>query len=193
MTDSRITNGSRGRESEPMSAQPVGSVPPSDSGEGDPKAEQVVTSTSSRFLSADWLLAGTVLVIIGVWIVTRFVLAPSDDSHTLSSSAMPQKVEDEAERQLYLTPGGAYSEEDIAANDGATPSMKFAGFRAAHDFNPQPGDPICPITRTKANPDCTWVIAGQEYAFCCPPCIDEFVQWAKDEPDRVEPPEAYIR
>jgi YHS domain-containing protein len=188
-----MTNGPRGRESEPMSDQPVGNVPQSDSVVDDPKTEQVVAPAQSRFLAADWLLAGTVVVIVGIWLLTRFVLVPSDDSHALSSSVMPQKVEDEAERELYLVPGGMYSEEDIAANEGATPSTKFAGFRAAHDFNPQPGDPVCPITRTKANPDCTWVIAGREYAFCCPPCIDEFVQRAKDEPERIAPPETYVR
>jgi hypothetical protein len=113
-----------------------------------------------------------------------------DDLHL---PTMPAKVEDEEERRLYLVAGGRYSEADIEANGGLTPSEKFAGFRAEHDFNTQPGDPLCPITRTKANPQCDWTIDGQRYEFCCPPCIDEFVRMAKEEPERIESPDAYVQ
>jgi hypothetical protein len=106
---------------------------------------------------------------------------------------MPTKVTDDAERQLYLEPGGLYTAADIAANGNQTASEKFAGFRAKHDFNPQPGDAICPITRTKANPNCSWIIGGQEYTFCCPPCIDEFLELAKQTPDQIKPPAAYVK
>jgi len=108
-------------------------------------------------------------------------------------AAMPRKIEDDAERQLYLQAGGQYSQSDIAANGGLTASEKFVGFQARHDLNPQSGDLLCPITRTKANPQCQWTIGGREYAFCCPPCIDEFVRRAKEEPDQIEPPEAYVQ
>ena len=79
---------------------------------------------------------------------------------------------------------------DIAANGQATASQRYAGFQAKHDTNPQPGDLLCPITGTKANPRCSWVINGAEYFFCCPPCIDEFVRLAKQgqslpSPDRL--------
>jgi YHS domain-containing protein len=37
------------------------------------------------------------------------------------------------------------------------------------------------------------VIGGKTYEFCCPPCIDEFVILAKEDPDRVLPPEAYVQ
>jgi len=107
--------------------------------------------------------------------------------------AMPSKVEDEEERQLYLEPGGLYTETDIKANGEQTASAKFGTFKAKHDFNPQPGDLLCPITRTKGNPECTWIIGGQEYQFCCPPCIDEFVILAKTDPDQIQPPEAYVK
>jgi YHS domain-containing protein len=150
---------------------------------------EVQRTSRSRF-SGDWLLAGTVVLIVGLWILTRFVLPPSIDTHS-PLSAMPRKVEDDAERALYLVAAGLYSEEDIAANGGMTPSQTFVDFRAQHDFNPQPGDPICPITRTKANPECGWTINGDRYAFCCPPCIDEFVARAKEQPDQIDPPEAY--
>lgn len=106
---------------------------------------------------------------------------------------MPDKVVDAAERQLYLQPGGLYTAEDIEANGRRTASQKFIGFRAQHDFNPQPGDQICPITQTKANGSCDWVIGGRRYTFCCPPCIDEFVALAKRAPDQIRAPEAYVK
>lgn len=110
-----------------------------------------------------------------------------------SHDAMPVKVADEAERTLYLTPGGKYTAEDIAANGSQTASQKFAGFKAAHDLNPKAGDKVCPITLTKANPKCSWVIAGQVYEFCCPPCVDEFVKLAKNEPEKLKAPGDYVK
>jgi YHS domain-containing protein len=55
------------------------------------------------------------------------------------------------------------------------------------------GEPICPITRTRANARFAWVIGGRRYLFCCPPCIDEFVQQAKAAPASLRPPEAYVQ
>jgi YHS domain-containing protein len=105
---------------------------------------------------------------------------------------MPGRIDPEEERALYLTPGGRYSESDIRANDGLTASEKFGRFRAQHDFSPEPGDRICPITRTKADPRCTWVINGDTYHFCCPPCVDEFVRLAKEQPEQLKVPEFYV-
>ncbi|MEX0866179.1 MAG: hypothetical protein WD030_02405 [Pirellulales bacterium] len=107
--------------------------------------------------------------------------------------AMPTAVAADEQRELYLTPGGVYSEADIEANGRQTAAEKFVGFQAAHDFNPQPGDALCPITRTKAHPDCDWQVNGRRYTFCCPPCVDEFVQLAKQQPSKIEPPEAYVQ
>jgi hypothetical protein len=106
---------------------------------------------------------------------------------------MPEKVEGDEERELYLTPGGAYTAADIVANGNTTPSVTYRGFRANHDANPKPGDPVCPVTRTKADPRCTWTVAGERYSFCCPPCIDEFVQLAKTRPDRLRRPGDYVQ
>lgn len=113
--------------------------------------------------------------------------------HEGHAPAMPAKVADEEERRLYLTPGGRYTQDDIKANGHQTVSQKFRAFRAAHDFKPRKGDPICPITQTKAHAQCTWVVGGKTYSFCCPPCIDEFVTRAKEKPESIEPPEAYIQ
>jgi len=107
--------------------------------------------------------------------------------------AMPAKVADEAEVKLYLTPGGIYTEADIKANGNMTASQKFRGFRAKHDMKPKAGDKICPVTFTKANPECTWIIGGKKYEFCCPPCVDEFVAMAKSNPEMVKKPEDFVK
>jgi hypothetical protein len=106
---------------------------------------------------------------------------------------MPAKITDDAERDLYLSAGGRYTQADIEANGAQTASQKYAGFHSAHDPNPKPGDYICPITATKANPDCTWTVGGETYQFCCPPCIDEFVQRAKTQTDALSPARTYMK
>ena len=106
---------------------------------------------------------------------------------------MPMGVGDEEARRLYLTPAGLYTEADIEANGRVTAAEKYRGFRARHDRNPKPGDRICPITGTKANPKCTWIIGGKPYWFCCPPCIDEFLVSAKESPETIVGPEEYVQ
>src|SRR5262249_18461368 len=103
------------------------------------------------------------------------------------------KNDDEEERRLYLTPGGKYTAGDIQANGKRTASEKFRGALASHDLKPKPGDRICPITLTKANPKFTWVVNGKSYQFCCPPCIDEFVKEAKEKPHELKDPEEYVK
>lgn len=109
-----------------------------------------------------------------------------------TKSQMSEKVVDSAEVELYLTPGGAYTDADIVANGNQTASKKFKSFQAKHDFSPKVGDAICPITQTKANPACGWIIGGNEYLFCCPPCIDEFLVRAKSNPTSIETPSYYV-
>jgi hypothetical protein len=98
-----------------------------------------------------------------------------------------------AEQALYFTPAGRYTEADIKANGDLPPSQKYRGFQAKHDFNPMPGDVLCPISRTKASQACSWVIDGQTYYFCCPPCIDELVRLAKERPGELKAPAVYIQ
>ncbi len=118
-------------------------------------------------------------------------------SFELSSSGgdhgMPSTVSTSAARELYLTAGGIYTAADIAANGKMTAAEKFKSFKAAHDMNPKTGDKICPVTATKANEKCSWVVGGKTYEFCCPPCVDEFVTWAKSEPAKIQPPEEYVK
>jgi YHS domain-containing protein len=56
-----------------------------------------------------------------------------------------------------------------------------------------PGDKICPISKTKANEQFAWVIDGKNYTFCCPPCIDEYVKLAKEQPEALESPDSFIK
>lgn len=109
------------------------------------------------------------------------------------ADATQSKGADAEERKLYLTPGGKYTAADITANGNKTGSEKFRGVPVSHDLKPKVGDRICPVTLTKANPAFAWVIGGQEYQFCCPPCVDEFVQLAKDHPDQIKPPGEYVK
>lgn len=116
----------------------------------------------------------------------RFALEFAADEHQEAEPA--PGAEQEA---LYLKPGGKYTKADIQANGRVSAAQKYQGFKAEHDLRPRTGEKVCPITETKANPKCTWIVDGKTYEFCCPPCIDEFVQKAKEQPDSVEGPDAY--
>jgi hypothetical protein len=117
----------------------------------------------------------------------------ADLSTNRSEQEMPAGVGEVEERELYLLPGGKYTLADIEANGRIVPSQKFQGFQAKHDFSPKIGEKLCPLTRTKANPRCTWTVGGQVYSFCCPPCVDEFVKLAKEQPGQVLPPREYVK
>lgn len=106
---------------------------------------------------------------------------------------MPSSRTKNDERVLFQQPGGKYTFADIATNGQTLPSQKYRSFRAIHDFLPRSGDRLCPITRTKANRGCTWIVNGETYEFCCPPCISEFVQLAKDEPNSIRPAIEYVK
>ncbi len=108
-------------------------------------------------------------------------------------AGMPSGVSAAEEKNLYLKPGGIYTEADIKANGNVTASQKFKGLKAKHDLRPKPGDKICPITLTKANPQFSWIVNGRTYEFCCPPCVDEFVLTAKTKPDEIKEPQEYVK
>jgi YHS domain-containing protein len=148
----------------------------------DSAAKQRFGRNAGSQRTADALLVVAMVAIVALYIASR----------RGAESEMPEKVVDSAEDELYLTAGGAYTTADIVANGNQTASQRFKGFRAKHDFNPKPGEKICPITRTKANPSCSWIIGGSEYYFCCPPCIDEFLMTAKSDASKIEPPSYYV-
>ena len=119
-----------------------------------------------------------------------FSNAAAADPH---APEMPEKKGSDEEQSLFLTPGGLYTAADIAANGTTVPTVKYKGIRASHDDNPKPGEKICPISKTKANPKFTWVIGGKTYEFCCIPCIEEFVALAKEKPGEIKDPKDYVK
>lgn len=123
----------------------------------------------------------------------RFRLSFQTHSADHSDAEMPSKATDDEEEVLYTRPGGVYTEADIAANGNQTPGQKYRGIRSKHDRNPKPGDRICPVTKTKANPQFEWTVGGKKYTFCCPPCIDEFVRNAKDSSTPLPEPDAFTQ
>ncbi len=106
---------------------------------------------------------------------------------------MPAAVTGDEEQKLYFTAAGKYTEADIKANGPLPAGAKFRGFMSKHDMSPKPGDLICPVTFTKANAKIEWQVNGKKYLFCCPPCVDEFVRMAKEEPDEVKEPGEYVQ
>ena len=113
--------------------------------------------------------------------------AMADGHGTIVAQADPKEAE------VYLKPGGIYTEADIKANGNTTVSVKYKTLKVAHDLKPKPGDKICPITLTKANAALTWVIGGKTYEFCCQPCVEEFVTLAKEKPSEIKEPGAYVK
>ena len=108
-------------------------------------------------------------------------------------SGMPAAVSGAEEQKLYFTPGGKYTQADIDANGKLSAGAKYRGFMSKHDMSPKPGDIICPVTFTKANPKIEWQVDGKKYLFCCPPCVDEFVRMAKEEPGSLKAPGDYVQ
>ncbi|MBM3963498.1 MAG: hypothetical protein FJ308_00290 [Planctomycetes bacterium] len=123
----------------------------------------------------------------------RFRLSFQTHSADHSDSEMPSKATDDEEEVLYTRPGGVYTQADIAANGNQTPGQRYRGIRSKHDRNPKPGDRICPVTKTKANPQFEWTVGGKKYTFCCPPCIDEFVRNAKESTTPLPEPDAFTQ
>jgi hypothetical protein len=105
---------------------------------------------------------------------------------------MPSQVIEAEEQDLFRSPGGIYSLADIASNGELLPSQRYAKLQTSHDYSPRTGETICPITRTKANRECTWIVGGRSYEFCCPPCISEFVRQAKEQPGNILSPQEYV-
>ena len=121
------------------------------------------------------------------------VHAQGTGSHAPVKSAKKTVAKPDPLRTLFLTPGGRYTKADIKANGRKTVAQKYPGFMAEHDTMPKPGERICPITNTKANPKLTWVLGGKAYQFCCPPCVAEFVKKAKTDPKAIRDPSAYVK
>jgi len=169
-------------------AQPFTLEPERQEGDAQGRTSQFAGKLPEGFAGRDLEITVPSIVISG----ERFRLG-FQSTAAEHDEGMPDKVSDAAERELYLTPGGVYSVSDIAANGNVTATEKFKGKKSSHDMTPKPGDKICPVTMTKANPDFTWVVSGKTYEFCCPPCVDEFVRMAKESPEDINAPEEYVK
>ncbi|MGC4044752.1 MAG: hypothetical protein QM758_13245 [Armatimonas sp.] len=108
-------------------------------------------------------------------------------------SSMPKALDSAEAQKLFLTPGGLYTQADIETNGKTTAAAKYGNQMSTHNSHPKPGDPICPISETAANPKFAWVVDGKTYTFCCPPCIEEFVRKAKETPEKIKQPEDYVQ
>jgi len=95
-------------------------------------------------------------------------------------------------KEMYLTPGGIYTLADIKANGNTTAAEKFKGKVWEHADNLKVGDRICPVTNNKAEAECAWTVQSQSYQFCCPPCVDKFVGWAHNQPEKVKNANEYV-
>jgi hypothetical protein len=115
-------------------------------------------------------------------------------SNASAGAAMPKQQPGEKMRKLYATAKGKYTEADIKANGpGVTATDRYGNEMSDHTDDPQPGERICPISKTKANPKFTWVVGGETYQFCCTPCINEFVNKAQERPDEIKRPTDYVK
>lgn len=121
-----------------------------------------------------------------------------DGGHGAAHGAMEARnVGAPAERtpkitELWFTPKGKYTAADIAANGERTAYEKYGEVEVEHE-DPTPGEVVCPISKSKTNPAITWQIDGKTYSFCCPPCIEDMVQRAKEKPDTILAPEQYVK
>lgn len=115
--------------------------------------------------------------------------------HTDSAMASSNTTGKPTDREiaLFLTPGGIYTAADIEKNGRVVPSVKFQGASWSHDDDLKKGDKICPVTDNKADAQCVWYVNGKKYEFCCPPCLEKFVGWAKNQPAKIKDPEAYVK
>jgi hypothetical protein len=175
-----------GRISLPMRARPYPTDP---------------TGTASRFVGRfarrpDQIRVGLSLTVPIDGRTYRVQWRPEDISPGPSgdgAAAMPVAASSDEAQRLFLTPGGVYTPADIAANGRMTATQKYGDQMSSHNPHPAPGDRICPITDTLANPRFAWTVGGKIYLFCCPPCIEEFVRKAKTAPGTIRAPEAYIQ
>jgi hypothetical protein len=157
--------------------------------EGDPAGK------SSRFVGRhqefgkDQEFAGTISGQVGGKPYSGDFKEESHDGHKGEKKSSRGPSPREAE--LFLKPGGVYTAADIERNGRTVPSMKFRDVAWEHDDDLKPGDKVCPVTVNKADEKCKWWVNGKEYEFCCAPCLEKFVKWAKESPEKIKDPEEY--
>ena len=167
---------------------PMALMPVPQPGDAEGKSSQFVGKLPEELWGKPLRVSVPGIAIAGKGFQLDFTTASAPHGHGSDPHAHAEE-----EEKLLLTPGGKYTDADIKANGSVTASQKYQEFKSSHDMKPRPGEKICPITRTKANPKCTWVVSGKTYEFCCPPCIDEFVRRAKEKPQTIKEPENYVK
>jgi len=95
-------------------------------------------------------------------------------------------------KSIFSTPGGAYTQKDIALNGTTPPYERFHRIRYQFAMRPFPGQPIDPILKTKASPAFSWFVGGQRYHFASIASMEEFVIRAKKDPSSILPADQYI-
>lgn len=176
------------REAEKRDSTPIEFKPEPQAGDSKGMTSLFVTSLPDKMLGSD-----LVIVVPSITIEEKRYRFSIVTAGLAKSAKMPEQVSDAKARELFLTPGGKYTQEDIEANGHLTAAQKYRNFHSAHNMSPEPGDRICPVTDTQANSACTWIVDGQAYEFCCPPCIEEFVARAKEHPEQIKPANKYVK
>ncbi|GIV02345.1 MAG: hypothetical protein KatS3mg015_1175 [Fimbriimonadales bacterium] len=97
------------------------------------------------------------------------------------------------EKEIFTTPRGIYTEEDVKANGNTWPSAKYPQNDFPIDLKPRPGDFIDPVLLTRADPNRSWIINGEKYYFACNQSIEEQVLRARNFPSRVRPASEFIQ
>ena len=159
---------------------------------GDPAGSASVFTGADEALGRKRSLAGTISAQIGTKRYSGDFREAAHSNHAEGPSAPSALEPTQREKDLFLKPGGIYTSTDIAKNGNTVPSVKYRGLEFAHDDDLRPGDKLCPVTVNKADDKCQWWVNGKEYQFCCPPCLEKFVKQAKETPERIKEPEAYV-
>jgi len=121
-----------------------------------------------------------------------------DIHHDIDCGDLPsakEKLEvglaDAKAKEVFGTPGGAYTTEDIRVNGLVPPSIRFNNVTFTYTLKPLPGQPYDPILKTRSSGAFDWSVCGQIYHFASIPSLEEFVMRAKKDKS-ILPPSAYI-
>lgn len=101
-------------------------------------------------------------------------------------------IADAKARELFSTPGGAYTAEDIARNGTVPPSERFEKVEFLYSMKAHEGQPVDPILATKTAGAYDWYVGGKRYHFASIASIEEFVIRAKRDPKSILPPDRYV-
>ncbi|AIE87792.1 hypothetical protein OP10G_4424 [Fimbriimonas ginsengisoli Gsoil 348] len=116
-----------------------------------------------------------------------------DEEVKLAPAKEKQLAEADAKaRELFASPGGAYTQADIELNGKVPPSERFEKVEFLYSMKPYPGQPIDPILKTKTGGAFDWYIGGKKYHFSSVATIEEFVLRAKKDPSSIQSPEHYV-